>query len=62
VAVLLPEWLSFIEGYYLMCYALLVILLMMFSPTGLLGLVNGWFKPAPRKAAAPEAARRDAAK
>ncbi len=59
VAVLLPEWLSFIEGYYLMCYALLVMLLMMFSPTGILGLVNGWFKTAPRTAAAVDATKSD---
>ena len=40
VAVLLPEWLRFTEGYYLMGYAVLVIVLMVFCPAGLLGLVE----------------------
>jgi branched-chain amino acid transport system permease protein len=40
VAVLLPEWLRFTEGYYLMGYAVLVIILMAFCPSGLLGLVD----------------------
>lgn len=38
VAVLLPEWLRFTEGYYLMIFALIVMLMMAFSPTGLIGL------------------------
>jgi branched-chain amino acid transport system permease protein len=45
VAVLLPEWLRFTEGYYLMAYAVLVIVLMVFSPAGLLGLVERVVKP-----------------
>jgi branched-chain amino acid transport system permease protein len=45
VAVLLPEWLRFTEGYYLMAYALLVIVLMVFCPTGLLGLGERLWKP-----------------
>jgi branched-chain amino acid transport system permease protein len=45
VAVLLPEWLRFTEGYYLMAYAVLVIALMAISPTGLLGLVERFTKP-----------------
>ena len=40
IAVLLPEWLRFAQGYYLMGYAVLVILLMVFCPTGLLGLAD----------------------
>jgi branched-chain amino acid transport system permease protein len=40
VAVLLPEWLRFTEGYYLMAYAVMVIVLMVFCPSGLLGLVD----------------------
>ena len=40
VAVLLPEWLRFTQGFYLMGYALLVIILMVFSPSGLLGLAD----------------------
>ena len=37
VAVLLPEWMRFAEGYYLMGYAVLVMVLMVFCPAGLLG-------------------------
>ena len=55
VAVLLPEWLRFTAGYYLMGYALLVMMLMAFCPAGLLGLVDRWFKPPRRTAAAPVA-------
>ena len=40
VAVLVPEWLRFAQGYYLMAYAALVIVLMMFCPTGLLGIAD----------------------
>lgn len=45
VAVLLPEWLRFTEGYYLMVYAALVIGLMIICPAGLLGLVERMVKP-----------------
>ena len=38
VAVLLPEWLRFAESYYLLIYALLVIAMMAFCPTGIVGL------------------------
>ena len=38
VAVLLPEWLRFAQDYYLIGYALVVMLLMVFCPTGLIGL------------------------
>jgi branched-chain amino acid transport system permease protein len=40
VAVLLPEWLRFIQGYYLVFYAVLVMVMMAFCPTGILGLVE----------------------
>ena len=40
VAVLLPEWLRFAQGYYLMGYALLVMTMMAFWPSGLLGLAD----------------------
>jgi branched-chain amino acid transport system permease protein len=40
IAVLLPEWLRFTEGYYLMFYALAVILLLIYSPTGILGIAD----------------------
>ena len=39
VAVLLPEWLRFTGDYYLAIYAVLVLMMMMYCPTGLLGLV-----------------------
>ena len=37
VAVLLPEWLRFAEGYYLILYAILVMLLLIYSPSGAAG-------------------------
>jgi branched-chain amino acid transport system permease protein len=40
IAVLLPEWLRFTEGYYLMLYAVAVILLLIWSPTGILGILD----------------------
>jgi branched-chain amino acid transport system permease protein len=40
VAVLLPEWLRFAEGYYLILYAMLVILLLVYSPSGALGILD----------------------
>jgi branched-chain amino acid transport system permease protein len=38
VSVLLPEWLRFSEGLYLITYAVLVMVLLAFCPAGLLGL------------------------
>lgn len=43
VAVLLPEWLRFAEGYYLIIYAVLVMLMMAFCPTGIVGLLERLF-------------------
>jgi branched-chain amino acid transport system permease protein len=40
VSVLLPEWVRITEGYYLIVYALLVMLLMMFCPSGIMGLFD----------------------
>jgi len=40
VAVLLPEWLRVVESYYLILYALLVMALLIYSPTGLIGIVD----------------------
>jgi branched-chain amino acid transport system permease protein len=40
IAVLLPEWLRFTEGLYLMIYGALVLVLMVFCPSGLLGLAE----------------------
>jgi branched-chain amino acid transport system permease protein len=65
VAVLLPEWTRFAQSYYLMFYAVLVMVLMVFCPSGLLGFADRLLKPTPLKAPAatsdpatgPEAAR-----
>lgn len=38
IVILLPEFLRFTEGYYLIIYAASVIVLMVFCPTGLIGL------------------------
>jgi branched-chain amino acid transport system permease protein len=53
VAVLLPEWLRFAQSYYLLIYALLVIVMMAFCPTGIVGLVKRLF--ALRRRSAPPA-------
>lgn len=59
VAVLLPEWLRFAQGYYLMGYAVLVMVLMVFCPAGLLGLSDRLLTPAAKTAVAED--RRQAA-
>jgi branched-chain amino acid transport system permease protein len=46
VSVLLPEWLRFSEGLYLILYAVFVMALMAFCPSGLLGLAERFRKPA----------------
>lgn len=38
IVILMPEFLRFTEGYYLMIYAVLVIVLMVYCPSGLIGL------------------------
>ncbi|MBI3376194.1 MAG: branched-chain amino acid ABC transporter permease [Betaproteobacteria bacterium] len=45
VSVLLPEWLRFSEGLYLILYAMFVMILMAFCPSGLLGLAERLRKP-----------------
>lgn len=59
IAVLLPEWMRIAEGYYLIVYAMLVMVLMVFCPSGVLGLIEKAFKPkkppAPARAAPREA-------
>lgn len=42
IAVLLPEVLRFSEHYYLILYTLAVIVMMIYSPTGLLGILDKW--------------------
>ena len=39
IDLLLPEWLRFTQGYYLLIYAALVIMLMIFCPKGIVGAV-----------------------
>jgi branched-chain amino acid transport system permease protein len=46
VSVLLPEWLRFSEGLYLILYAVFVMVLMAFCPSGLLGLAERFRRPA----------------
>jgi len=61
VAVLLPEWMRFTEGYYLLVYAALVMLMMAFCPSGLLGLAGRMSKAMTRQApSALRAERTDA--
>jgi branched-chain amino acid transport system permease protein len=40
VAVLLPEWMRIAQGYYLIVYAGLVMAMMAFCPSGMLGLID----------------------
>jgi branched-chain amino acid transport system permease protein len=51
IAVLLPEWLRFTQGYYLMLYAVAVILLLIWSPTGILGILDRYLTNRRTKAA-----------
>lgn len=46
VVVLLPEWMRVAQGYYLIAYALLVMVMMVYCPSGLLGLVDRAIKAA----------------
>jgi branched-chain amino acid transport system permease protein len=57
VAVLLPEWTRFTEGYYLLLYAALVMAMMAFCPSGLLGLVGRVSKAMTRRAPQPSELR-----
>jgi branched-chain amino acid transport system permease protein len=51
IAVLLPEWLRFTQGYYLMLYAVAVIILLIYSPTGILGILDRYLTERRTKAA-----------
>ncbi len=55
VAVLLPEWLRVVDNYYLILYALLVMGLLIYSPTGLIGVVDRYLVH--RRSRAASAAR-----
>jgi len=46
VAVLLPEWMRITQGYYLIVYAALVMVMMVFCPSGILGLIERILKMA----------------
>jgi len=55
ISVLLPEWLRIAEGYYLIAYAAMVMVLMAFCPSGVLGLIHRASKAlAVRRRAVPE--------
>ena len=52
IAVLLPEWLrDYTRGFYLMAYALVVILLLIYSPTGILGILDRYLTERKTRAA-----------
>jgi len=53
VAVLLPEWMRITEGYYLIVYAMFVMVMMAFCPSGLLGLVERALKAVGRRTPSP---------
>jgi branched-chain amino acid transport system permease protein len=57
VAVLLPEWTRFTEGFYLLLYAALVMVMMAFCPSGLLGLIERVAKPMTRRVPPPSELR-----
>ncbi len=48
VAVLLPEWMRITQGYYLIIYAALVMVMMAFCPSGILGLLGRALKAVSR--------------
>ena len=62
VAVLLPEWLRFAESYYLIIYALVVMLMMALCPTGVVGLIERLLTPRRRPHADDKGALLDEAK
>jgi branched-chain amino acid transport system permease protein len=55
VAILLPEWMRVTQTYYLIVYALLVMLMMAFCPTGISGLVERAVKALKRRNAPAQA-------
>lgn len=50
VAVLLPEWMRVAQGYYLIVYAGMVMIMMAFCPSGILGLIERALKLFARRA------------
>ena len=61
VAVLLPEWVRITQGYYLIVYAALVMAMMAFCPSGLLGLLERSVKAAARRNPSAAALRAEGA-
>jgi branched-chain amino acid transport system permease protein len=59
VAVLLPEWMRVTQAYYLIVYAVLVMTMMAFCPSGILGLVERAVKALKRRT--PAAAQTEGA-
>ncbi|MDX2147115.1 MAG: branched-chain amino acid ABC transporter permease [Planctomycetota bacterium] len=56
IVTLLPEWLRFLEDYRMIIWSLALILMMIFRPSGLLGVREVWdlwLKPAGKKPAGP---------
>ena len=51
IAVLLPEWLRFADRYYLIFYAVLVMLLLIYSPSGVLGILDRYLRSRNARAA-----------
>jgi branched-chain amino acid transport system permease protein len=49
IAVLLPEWMRVAQGYYLIVYAALVMMMMAFCPSGILGLIERGVRPLLRR-------------
>src|SRR4051812_1694475 len=60
VAVLLPEWTRVAEDYYLIVYAALVMVMMAFCPSGVLGLLERGLKWVARRAPSNAALRTEA--
>jgi len=56
--VLLPEWMRITQGYYLIIYAALVMVMMAFCPYGLLGMAERAFKAAVTRRDPPASALR----
>ena len=50
IAVLLPEWMRIAEGYYLLIYAALIMVMMAFCPYGVLGMLERALKAITAKA------------
>ena len=60
IAMLLPEWLRFAQGFYLIVYSIFVMVLLAFSPTGLLGIADRLLN-APRQSRSEPLASKEAA-